>query len=141
MYKILVATDGSDHSWKTVDEAIKIGKAMNAEIAAVTIVEDRPLMIATIPYAVVEEYKKTMEKGARDVLQKTSEYCQEKGVTINTILEHGHPAETICKIAEKGNYDLLVLGHSGLGKIEKMILGSVANKIAHCSKINVLIVK
>jgi len=141
MYKILIATDGSEHSWKTVDEALKIGKAMNAEIAAVTVVEDKPLLIATTPYSVVEGYKEAIEKGAKEVLQKTKEYCQEKGVTINTIFEYGHPAETICKIAEEGNYDLLVLGHSGLGKIEKMILGSVANKIAHSSTINVLIVK
>ncbi len=141
MYKILVATDGSEHSWKTVDEAIIIGKAMNAEITAIIVVEKKPVLVTTVPYVVVEQYQENIEKSAQEILQKTNEYFQEKGVNGKTVMEHGRPADIICKIAEKENFNLLVIGHSGLGKMEKLILGSVANKIAHLSKINVLVVK
>ena len=141
MYKILVATDGSEHSWKTFVEAVKIAKGMNAEVTVVTVVDEKPLMISTVPYSVVEDYKATMERVANEVLQKVTDYGKDEGLEIKTMLKHGHPSDTVCSLAEKSKFDLVVIGSRGLGKIEKLILGSVSNNIANCAKTSVLIVK
>ena len=34
--------------------------------------------------------------------------------------------EVICEIAEKENYDLIVMGHKGLGGVKQLLLGSIA---------------
>ncbi|HHU75274.1 MAG TPA: universal stress protein [Firmicutes bacterium] len=141
MYKILVATDGSDHSWRTFVEAVKMAKNLNAEITVITVVDDKPMLAATIPFTVIEDYKGAMEKIANEALQKAIEYSQGEGMEIKTTLKHGHPADTICSFAEKNEFDLVVIGSRGLGKIERLILGSVSNHIANCAKTNVLIVK
>lgn len=141
MYKILVATDGSEHAEKTIDEVIKIGTLMNADITVITVVEDKPMVISTIPYNFIESIKESMNTFANTILQAASERFKEKGLTIKTLLKQGHPANVICEVAEKGNFDLIALGNRGLGKIEGLLLGSISNRIAHCSKTSVLIVK
>ena len=56
-----------------------------------------------------------------------------KGSKLNTQLEFGNPAETIIELAEKGNYELIVVGSRGLS--------SVSDDISHHVKCSVLIVK
>ena len=139
--KVLVAMDGTEHSWATLDTAISICKAFDGEITVIGIVEKKPLIFSTIPYNIEESYKESMDKIATDVLGSAKKHCEEKGVKAKTTLKNGAPAEAICEEAEQGNYDLLVVGHSGSGKLEEFFLGSISNKIAHCVKTNVLIVK
>ena len=56
-------------------------------------------------------------------------------------LEFGNPAETIIEIAEKGNYDLIVVGSRGLSSVKRFFLGSVSDDISHHAKCSVLIVR
>lgn len=139
--KILVAMDGTEHSWKTLDMALFLGMPHSAEISVIGIVERKPSVLSTIPFNVIEDYAAAVEKIAIEILEKVRKYGEEKGTKINTILEFGPPADTICQVANKGNYDLLVIGNSGSGKLEEFLLGSVSSKIAHSVKANLLIVK
>ena len=140
--KILTAMDGTKHSWSTLDKAIAYSKALDAELTVIGIVENEPLFITSAPYnSIVENYKESMVKVATDVLENAKKYCSEKGVKVETKLEYGAPAEVICSTADDGGFDLLVVGHSGAGRLEEFFLGSISNKIAHCVKTNVLIVK
>jgi nucleotide-binding universal stress UspA family protein len=66
---------------------------------------------------------------------------KEEGVPVDQkLVEHADPAETIMKVAQDGNYDLIVMGYSG-EKEEGMHLGSVANKVSMHSKTSVLVAK
>ena len=141
MFKILVAVDGSEHSWRTIDVALNIRKAPDTDITLIGIVENIPVIITTIAYSVAETYKDNVKNFASDFLEKASKYCQEKGVTVHTLIEHGQPADTICQVAEKGRFDLVVVGDSGFGKMGKFLLGSVSNRVAHHCNTSVLIVK
>ena len=53
----------------------------------------------------------------------------------------GHDAKEIVDFAQKGKFDLFVIGARGRGTIKQMLLGSVSNAVVHSSKIPVLIVK
>jgi nucleotide-binding universal stress UspA family protein len=64
-----------------------------------------------------------------------------KGVSFDQKLESGDPARKILDIAEKGNYDLIVMGSSGHNAIARFLLGSVSNHVLHYAKHPVLIVK
>lgn len=58
-------------------------------------------------------------------------------------VEHmvGQPGEAIAKVAEDGNYDLLMMGSHGHGALGNLVMGSVATRVlAHC-KVPVLIVR
>jgi len=53
----------------------------------------------------------------------------------------GHEAKEIIDFAQKGKFDLIVIGARGRGTIKQMLLGSVSNTIVHSSKIPVLLIK
>lgn len=140
MDKILLATDGSKHSAKTIEQAIELSGKLDAEVTILYVIEGNPQM----GYDQFSAYRKAtanMEAKAKEVLEKTAETFKEKGLKVTTKLEMGHPSEIICKIAEKENFDIIILGSRGLGGITGMLLGSVSNSVAHCAKTNVFIVK
>ena len=51
----------------------------------------------------------------------------------------GPPAETLADTAEKENFDLVAVGHRGRGAVERLLLGSVADRLAQISHKPVLI--
>ncbi len=64
-----------------------------------------------------------------------------KGVKVDTQLKFGNPAETIIEVAEKENYDVIVVGSKGLSKVKRFFLGSVSDDVSHHARGSVLIVK
>jgi len=81
------------------------------------------------------------ENRAREILNKTADRFRENGLEVNTILKKGHPAEVICQVAEEGQFDFVAMGSRGLGGIKELLLGSVSNRVVHCAKCSVLIVR
>lgn len=147
MFKILIATDGSKHSFRTVNEAIKIAKPLNAEVTVLTVSHEIPLFnyhagLSLDQFSMLEQsMKENAEDSAREILEKTADIFRENKMEIKTIHLSGHPGEIICRIAEEGDYDLVMMGSRGLGGFKEFILGSVSNHVAHCIKKSLLIVK
>ncbi len=156
MYKILLATDGSEHSNKTVEEAIKLAACSGAETTVLSVAENIPVSdyyragmsfdemdreaVARLKKS-LEDAERNLENTARKVLEDAERRFRDKGLKIKTMLMKGHPADVICRVAEEGAFDLVMLGSRGLGGIKELLLGSVSNKVAHCAKTSVLIVK
>ncbi len=66
---------------------------------------------------------------------------EKKGIKVSTILKERHPSETIAKVSEEGEFDMVVIGSRGLGGLKKALLGSVSNAIVQEVKTKVLVVK
>ncbi|MCR3922151.1 MAG: universal stress protein [Firmicutes bacterium] len=143
--KILVCTDGSKMSMKATAEAVKI-------VNGCSVYEVDILHVYSVPHRVhegytlsmVEEYKilekEKKEQGMR-ILAQAAKVFDDSGIPVNSILEDGHPAETIIKQAAHGGYDMVVVGSRGLGGLKKMLLGSVSQAVVQEVSTNVLIVK
>lgn len=56
------------------------------------------------------------------------------------IYKEGNAADTIIKLSETGEYDLVVIGSHNKNAIERLLLGSVAYKVTRFSKISVLVI-
>lgn len=139
--KILVCTDGSEHSFKAMEEAAKIAAGLkNAEVTVVNVDEVLP----DIPYF-SEESLKEMEgrnKAEREqILAEAVKVFEGKNIKFNTMIKKGHPASTIIELAKAGKFDVVVIGSRGLGGIKQALLGSVSNAVAQAVEANVLIVK
>ncbi|NMB41684.1 MAG: universal stress protein [Firmicutes bacterium] len=132
MYKILLASDGSKHSFKAAEEAYKLASPLQAKITVIAVVQQ----MSGLPL----EINKTLEDNTLEVLEKNKDFFDKKGVEIETLLEHGDPGNIICEVADEGGYDLIIIGSSGLGSIEGLFLGSVSNKVVHSAKTPVMIV-
>jgi nucleotide-binding universal stress UspA family protein len=62
-------------------------------------------------------------------------------VTFDQKLESGEPARKITEIAEKEDYDVIVMGCKGHGAVERLLLGSVVDHVLHYTKHPVLVVR
>jgi nucleotide-binding universal stress UspA family protein len=53
----------------------------------------------------------------------------------------GHTGSEIINFAQKGKYDIIVIGARGISGVKETFLGSTSNYVLHKSKIPILIVK
>lgn len=127
--KILVAVDGSKHAQRALNYAVQLGEKYKSKITLLNVAQ------TTFP-KIKKETAKSM--GERVVSEAAS---QVKGVSADKKVELGHPAKAIIDFAEKGNYDLIVLGSRGLNPVKKFVLGSVSDKVARHAQCSVLVVR
>jgi nucleotide-binding universal stress UspA family protein len=127
--KILVAVDGSEGSKRALKNAIQIASKFKANITLLNV--QQPLSFDLKP-----EFSN--EIGQSILSDVTSEI---KGVKLDKKLEFGNPAETIINVADKGKYDIIVVGKRGMSTVKRFFLGSVSDDVSHHSKCSVLIVK
>lgn len=135
MYKILLATDGSSNSFRAAEEVSRLAGLLQAEVTVIIVIQNIPM--STMP----EEIYKALDNYSQTVLERTRSLLEDKGLKVSTLSYRGNPGNIICEVAEEGDYDLIVMGNSGLGSVEGLFLGAVSNKVVHSSKTSVMIVK
>ncbi len=146
MYQILVAIDGSEHSEKVIDETITIANALEAEVTVLHVTGEYDLQ-NRISIHMADEYweqiKKNMKEEAEKIAGKAVERLKENGIKaeFKVLIGKQSPADGICKMADRGEFNLLILGSRRIRGLKEAFLGSVSNKVAHCTEKNVLIVK
>jgi nucleotide-binding universal stress UspA family protein len=80
------------------------------------------------------------ETGEKATLQ-VNELARASGVTSERLIVEGNPPSEILRIAEDDKVDVIVMGSIGKTGLEKFLMGSVAEKVVHNSKLPVLIVR
>ena len=126
--RILVPIDGSENAGKALEYAAAIAREANAEITLLYVLERSLFRSKT------EEAKKM---GALLLSKSTNEV---KGIELQQRLELGNPAKIITQMADKGDYDLIVMGSKGQGAGMRFLLGSVSSHVIHYANRSVLIV-
>jgi len=87
------------------------------------------------------EYKETLDRKARAILDHYIKALEEKGVTgIKTVIKSGHPADEILKTAREENAEMIVIGSRGK-RTSHLFMGSISREVADRSDIPVLLVK
>ncbi|MDQ3110997.1 MAG: Nramp family divalent metal transporter [Bacteroidota bacterium] len=74
-------------------------------------------------------------------LDKYAEKFRREGYTVETTLGFGNPKETIPKIVNEANVDLLVMGAHGHNLLKDLLFGTTVEKVRHKVKVPVLIVR
>lgn len=142
LYKILLATDGSEYSFKALKETLIIATSLKAEVTVLCVVEDlNTWKVADFPDDYMISIAHGLEEKKEKILKKTADIFRKNGIPVNTVLAKGHPAEEICRLAEEDSFNLVIMGSRGLGSIKGLILGSVSNRVAQRIKTSILIVK
>ena len=61
-------------------------------------------------------------------------FFKKQGLEATFASKVGHASEAIATMAQKGKYDLIVMGSHGQGSLTNLVMGSVATKVlAHCA--------
>jgi nucleotide-binding universal stress UspA family protein len=82
-----------------------------------------------------------LEQEGRQVLAKCEEVARGRGMTVHTELSSGDPAQRIIEFASACGAELIIVGSRGMGRLERLLMGSVAERVVRFAKSPVLIVK
>lgn len=139
---ILVAYDSSGFSNRAFKSALDIAEPGKSTITIATVVTGiyQPSIGFTMKYA-----EKTLEKHRKFIKRIFSDLesaANKKGISISLkILHNPSVSKAIVNYVNSHKFDLIVIGSHGRTGLNKIILGSVANDVAHKAKIPVMVVK
>ena len=136
--KIMVAVDGSEDGYKAADYAIELASKLRSVILFFFVAGASS---AEHNYSVTADMVGAFEQMGTETLSKCAESAKKKGVAFETLLVSGDPVDEILKNAEKMNCDSIVMGKRGQSKMEKLLMGSVSDKVSKLSDIPVTIIK
>ena len=131
--KILVAVDGSKHADRALEYAVQLAKKFRVNLALLHVEDDNLVRIGG------PQVLDCIGTVGESILEHTATKIH--GVSFRKFLKYGNPAETIIKMAQKGNVDLIVLGSRGISSVKRFLLGSVSDDISMHARSSVLIVR
>ena len=144
MFKhILVPVDGSDTSLHAVAKAAGLAKAFGSEVTAVYVLDPYPFTGVGADFAYGQaQYLSAATAEANTALEAVKKQMDEAGVAVKTMVGEGHAVhEGIVRVADSVGADLIVMGSHGGRGLEKLVLGSVAQRVLSAARIPVLVVR
>ncbi|MBU7024433.1 MAG: universal stress protein [Theionarchaea archaeon] len=142
MYKkILIATDGSEHSERAETHGLVLAKESNASVTAMYVVEVvHPVKsIGGPPSLLLEGQKEGLEEEGKKIVDRVVEKGKDMGIEVTPLVGEGHPAQEIIEHAK--DFDLVVVGTLGRAGLSHLLLGSVAEKVVRHAPCPVLVVR
>jgi nucleotide-binding universal stress UspA family protein len=133
--RILLAADGSENALKAARWAAALAKTYGAKVTVLHVVHIPAALAGStvLPGGAtdVAVVTRLMEQAAEGVITITTPILDEVGVEYDTRIEYGHTAETIVRVANEEQIDLIVMGSRGLTAASALLLGSVSHKVLH----------
>jgi uncharacterized protein len=138
---IIAATDGSKHGERAVYEALGIAKRCNSSLTIVTVITSEHLVqVEHSRLQISEAADMEMVKIEHDI-KELKETAIKEGIQTESFILSGVPAEAIINTAKTKNADLIVMGSHGRTGIERLLVGSVTERVIVLSSSAVLVVK
>jgi len=138
----LVAVDGSEWGERAAERAVSLAAETGANVKLVTVIPwsgYQPISIEELahrPVARHEEEKHAID----DILQPLKDKNSGNGVDITTHFDWGDPVQTIRELAKKDHATMVFVGRRGRSRLSDLILGSVANSLAHSLGVPIVLV-
>ncbi len=138
--KILLPTDGSDYSIRAAEYAVSLAKLLGAEITAIFVIDTVVLdQIAKITEK--ENVENELKSDGERYLRYIANVAQKEGVKMTSLLVRGRPFEQIVHLAKGFKIDLIVMGTYGRRGAERILIGSVAERVIEYATCPVLVVR
>ena len=136
--KILLGLDGSDGSFKALEEAIALAKAFGAELHTISI-EEVPHYAGTVGEVV--ETKDLEDHKFHDAIVRARAMARREGIEIQAHVIVGHEVKTVVEFVQAQGFDLLVLGFMGHSALYDRVMGSTCQSLVRLAPCAVLVVK
>ena len=127
--RILVPVDGTAGSEKAVPYAVELAKALGSEI-----------VVCRVVTAPAGPNTSTVSIDVARYVSRVAERIREDGLVVRTLVGTGEPALEINKAAAQWNVDAIVMATRSRQRLEKLMLGSVADAVVRDSRLPVLLI-
>ncbi|MCI0488479.1 MAG: universal stress protein, partial [Blastocatellia bacterium] len=151
--RILLAVDGSLASQNALRSMIAQFQMDSAEITLMHVVETPWIHLGLdrewfdYPEDVFDradpeiQLEHELRAEAEEVIEEARAELADYNYSVMSVIEEGNPATEILGEAERGEYDLIVLGATGARDAKHNVLGSVSTRVARQATCSVAIVK
>lgn len=129
---IVVPVDLEEHTGKLLEYAAYIADKLSARLSVIHVVEPFPTTgDMELGLTTIQEYTENRIEHAKKSLKKlTAPYADSSATILNGIV-----VDEIINFAKNKESDMIIIGTHGSKGIEKLLLGSVAERVvknAHC---------
>ena len=150
MKKVLFALDYNPSAKKVAEEGYALANAMNAQAVLLHVISDISYY-SSIDYSPIMGFGgftslDMLQTNATSELKNVAEAYLEKskqhlgGDNIQTVTRNGDYGQTIIDTAAELKADIIVMGTHSRRGLEKILIGSVAEKVLHNTTIPVFII-
>jgi len=141
---MLVPLDGSPIAEQALDCATELALSIGARLVLAAIeptVGDVGLAeVGVVPYWVMAEHEAAIVR-LNEYLKQTATRLAEIGLSVETRLAEGSPADEILHISAAEHADLIVMTTHGRSGMKRLIMGSVAAKVLQSADVPVLLAR
>ena len=139
---ILVAYDASGFANRSFKSALDIAEPNKTKITLVTVVTGIYQPSIGFSMKLNPEILKKQNKAMKKLFSNLHTTAIKKGIHLSVrILHNPSVSKAIRNYVKSHKFDLIVIGSHGRTGLNKIILGSVANDVAHKAEIPVMVVK
>jgi nucleotide-binding universal stress UspA family protein len=146
--KALIPVDGSPASLRAVDFAIEM--ATQNPGSSLVLLNVQNISAMALAGAVIandwqetaaSDWQETASQASGEALNEAIGKLEAAGAVFKTLVRSGEPAETIAQVAREEDIQHIVMGTRGLGRIQGLLLGSVAMKVIHLAQVPITLIK
>ncbi|MCM2268537.1 MAG: universal stress protein [Thermoanaerobaculia bacterium] len=158
--KIYVPVDNSDHSNRAIANAVAVGKAFDAALVGCHVYAARmhdyrfKQMEYTLPEEYLDEVELERQRKIHDslitlglklisesYLDQMQNLCAENGLAFEPRMMDGKHHTELIRDMQSADYDLVVMGALGLGRVRDSEIGSVCERVSRTANRDVWVVK
>jgi nucleotide-binding universal stress UspA family protein len=158
--KIYVPVDNSDFSNRAIANSVALGKAFGSSLVGCHVYAARmhdyrfKQMEYTLPDEYLDEVELERQRKIHDslitlglklisesYLDQMENLCRDNGLAFEPRMMDGKHHTEIVRDIESADYDLVMIGALGIGRVKDSEIGSVCDRVARSSKRDVWVVK
>jgi len=139
---ILVPYDGSTYANRAFNKALEIAKQHDSNLRVVACLDIANLGGWYIDKRINKDIMKKAKNLTEKLFSKLNDAAKKNSITLDSkIIESNNTVKSLLSFTKSKNIDLIVMGSSGRGGFDKVLLGSVSSGVMQKAKCPVLIIK
>ncbi|RME43714.1 MAG: hypothetical protein D6791_14800 [Chloroflexi bacterium] len=127
--KLLVTLDGSQFAERVLPYAKAMAKPFGSEVVLLSVPEVPEAQMYGALADVVKNLRLEAERETQRYLYSVAAALREDGLKAQAVVTGSHPARTIVAVSETEDIDLILLATHGRGGLDRLLLGSVAERV------------
>ncbi len=150
MKKILIALAYNPTTQKVAEKGYALGKAIGAEVYLLHVVAE-PLYYSSTAYSPIMGFNgfagldlsgidvlESLKQTSQEFLNQSKNHLYDK--SIHTLIKGGDAAESILTTAKELSADVIVIGTHSRRWLEKIVMGSITEKVLNHSTVPLFVV-
>ncbi|MFN3650119.1 MAG: universal stress protein [Armatimonadota bacterium] len=146
LQQVVMATDGSENAEKAAGLAARFPLPARSRVTTASVARSEPPVLPAVALAAdmfaetLEELRRESEAEARQYAEAAAALFRDAGREAEALVLAGSPAAQLLSLVEEKQADLIIAGARGASLIERLLVGSVADRLLANAPCSVLVV-